>query len=121
MIEVLRDIASWALLVSGGGLCIIGGLGLLRLPDVYARMHAAGITDTLGAGLILAGLMVQGGLSLVTVKLILILVFLLFTSPTSTYAVANAAYRQGLAPRLGGAESPDPTDPDDKDDVSSKP
>ncbi len=118
MMEVLVDIASWALLVSGGAFCVIGGLGLLRLPDVYARMHAAGITDTLGAGLILAGLMVQGGLSLVTVKLILILVFLLFTSPTSTYALANAAYRQGLAPLLGAAKSPDPGD---KDDASSKP
>ncbi len=115
MMEILRDIASWALLVSGGGFCIIGGLGLLRLPDVYARMHAAGITDTLGAGLILTGLMVQGGFSLVTVKLILILVFLLFTSPTSTYALANAAYRQGLAPRLGGNTS------NDKDEASSKP
>ena len=115
MMEVLRDIASWALLVSGGAFCIIGGLGLLRLPDVYARMHAAGITDTLGAGLILAGLMVQGGFSLVTAKLILILVFLLFTSPTSTYALANAAYRRGLAPRLGAAKS------DEKDDASSKP
>ena len=115
MMEILRDLASWALLVSGGAFCIIGGLGLLRLPDVYARMHAAGITDTLGAGMILAGLMLQGGFSLVTVKLVLILVFLLFTNPTSTYALANAAYRQGLAPLLGGAGS------DDKDDASSKP
>ncbi len=118
MMELLRDIASWALLVSGGGFCIIGGLGLLRLPDVFARMHAAGITDTLGAGLILAGLMLQGGLSLVTVKLFLILVFLLYTNPTSTYALANAAYRQGLAPLLGAAKSPDHGD---KDDASSKP
>ena len=115
MMEILRDIASWALLVSGGAFCMIGGLGLLRLPDVYARMHATGITDTLGAGLILAGLMVQGGFSLVTVKLFLILVFLLYTSPTSTYALANAAYQRGLAPLLGGAAS------DDKDDASSKP
>ncbi len=99
--EVLVDMASWVLLVSGGGFCMVGGLGLLRLPDVYARMHAAGITDTLGAGLILAGLMLQSGFSLITVKLILILVFLLFTSPTSTYALANAAYRRGHAPRLG--------------------
>jgi multicomponent Na+:H+ antiporter subunit G len=107
--EILRDVASWVLLLSGGGFCIIGGLGLLRLPDVYTRMHAAGITDTLGAGLILAGLMVQGGFSLVTVKLFLILMFLLYTSPTSTYALANAAYRRGLAPRLGG-------EPEKKDD-----
>ena len=115
MMEILIDIASWALLVSGGAFCIIGGLGLLRLPDVYARMHAAGITDTLGAGMILAGLMLQGGLTLVTVKLFLILVFLLYTSPTSTYALANAAYRRGLAPLLGGGTSAD------KDGDSSKP
>ena len=103
--EILIDLASWALLVSGGAFCIIGGLGLLRLPDVYARMHAAGITDTLGAGLMLGGLMLQGGLSLVSVKLALILVFLLFPSPTSTYALANAAYRRGLAPLRGGGAS----------------
>ena len=115
MMAVVVDIASWVLLVLGGGFCIVGGLGLLRLPDVYARMHAAGITDTLGAGLVLAGLMLQGGFSLVTVKLFLILVFLLYTSPTSTYAVANAAYRRGLAPLRGGAGS------DNKDDAPSKP
>ena len=109
---VVTEIVSWALLLSGGAFCIIGGLGLLRLPDVYARMHAAGITDTLGAGLVLAGLMVQGGFSLVSVKLFLILVFLLYTSPTSTYALANAAYQRGLAPLLGGANS------DKKDDAS---
>ncbi len=108
--ELLVDIASWVLLVSGGGFCIVGGLGLLRLPDIYARMHAAGITDTLGAGLMLAGLMVQGGFSLVTVKLFLILMFLLYTSPTSTYALANAAYQRGLAPLLGGK-------PEKKDDA----
>ena len=113
--EILVDIASWVLLVAGGGFCIVGGLGLLRLPDVYARMHAAGITDTLGAGLILAGLMLQGGFTLVTVKLFLILVFLLYTSPTSTYALANAAYRRGLEPLLGGSAS------EKKDGESSKP
>ena len=115
MMAVVVDIASWVLLVLGGGFCIVGGLGLLRLPDVYARMHAAGITDTLGAGLVIAGLMLQGGLSLVTVKLFLILVFLLYTSPTSTYARANAAYQRGLAPLLGGTKS------DNRDDASSKP
>ncbi|MHA1151916.1 MAG: monovalent cation/H(+) antiporter subunit G [Alphaproteobacteria bacterium] len=113
--EILREIASWTLLVSGGAFCMIGALGLLRLPDVYARMHAAGITDSLGAGLILAGLMVQGGFSLVTVKLFLILMFLLFTNPTSTYALANAAYRRGLAPLLGGGTS------ENEDGESSKP
>ena len=102
---VVLDIVSWVLLATGSVFSMIGGLGLLRLPDVYARMHAAGITDTMGAGLILAGLMVQGGFSQVTVKLILILVFLLYTSPTSTYALANAAYNRGLKPLLGGKDS----------------
>ena len=105
--ESLLDILSWVLLVAGGIFSMIGGLGLLRLPDVYARMHASGISDTLGAGLILAGLMVQGGFSQVTVKLILILVFLLYTSPASTYALANAAYNLGLKPLLGGKKEQD--------------
>jgi multicomponent Na+:H+ antiporter subunit G len=104
MIELVLDIVSWALLAAGAVFAMIGGLGMIRLPDVYARMHAAGITDTLGAGMILAGLMVHAGWSQVTVKLLLILVFLLYTSPTSTYALANAAYRGGLEPRLDDKE-----------------
>ncbi len=79
---------------------MIGGIGILRLPDVFTRMHAAGITDTMGAGLILAGLMAQAGLTLVTVKLVLIVLFLVVTSPTSTHALAKAALTGGLEPRL---------------------
>lgn len=101
MIELLSQAASWALLGAGSLFLVTGGIGIIRLPDVYARMHAASITDTLGAGLILAGLMVQGGFTQVTVKLVLILVFVLFTSPTATYALANAAFGGGLQPRLG--------------------
>ena len=100
MMEILLDMLTWVLLVTGAGFSIIGGIGLHRFPDLYTRMHAAGITDTLGAGLILAGLMVQGGVSQVTVKLILILAFLLYTSPTATYALANAAFNRGLEPLL---------------------
>ena len=77
------DILSWACLLGGSVFAMIGGIGILRFPDFYTRLHAAGITDTLGAGLILIGLMFQGGLSLVTVKLVMILFFLLLTSPTS--------------------------------------
>ncbi len=98
MIEMLLDGLSWALLMGGCFFILTGGVGLLRLPGVYARMHAAGILDTLGAGLFLGGLMVQGGLSMVTAKLVLILVFILFTSPTATYALANALYGAGVRP-----------------------
>ncbi len=100
------DILSWALLVSGAGFIIVGGIGVLRLPDVYTRAHAAGIADTLGADLVLIGLMLQAGFSLVTVKLILIFVFIFFTSPTSTHALIHTAHASGVEPMLddGGKE-----------------
>ncbi len=101
MMAVAIDALSWVLLITGSCFAMIGGLGVIRLPDVYSRLHGAGIADTLGAGAILAGLMVQAGLGQATIKLFLILVFLLFTSPTSTYALANAAFSRGVKPRLG--------------------
>ncbi len=100
MSALIIDAVSWALLVSGSFLVLVGALGLIRMPDFYTRMHAAGITDTLGADLILLGLMVQAGFSLVTIKLLLIGAFLFFTSPTSTHAIANAAFTAGLKPRV---------------------
>lgn len=98
--DPVLDIVSWICLISGSAFCVIGGLGLIRLPDFYSRMHGAGITDTLGAGLVLIGLMFQGGGSLVTVKLVMILIFALIASPTSTHALAKAAYKSGLKPEL---------------------
>ena len=91
--SIIIDILGWILLISGGAFVIIGGIGVLRMPDVFTRLHAAGITDTLGAALIIIGLMLQSEarLSLITVKLLLILFFLLFTSPTASHALAQAA------------------------------
>ncbi|MCW8836815.1 MAG: monovalent cation/H(+) antiporter subunit G [Rhodospirillales bacterium] len=112
MTTTLLDVISWAFLLIGGASVIIGTLGILRLPDVYTRMHAASITDTLGAGMIVAGLAIQGGFSLVSAKLFLIFVFLLFTSPVSTHALAKAALTAGVTPagtdrKSGkGAEAP---------------
>ena len=97
---MVHDVASWACLLLGSLFCVVGAIGLLRFPDFYSRMHGAGITDTLGAGLVLVGLMVQGGLSMVTVKLFLILMLLFLTSPASTHAVAKAAFTSGLKPLL---------------------
>jgi len=100
MIELILNLISAGLLATGSIFILIGAFGLIRLPDFYTRLHAAGITDTLGAELILLGLMFQAGLSLVTVKLILISLFIFFTSPTATHAVANAARVMGLKPML---------------------
>ncbi len=98
--EVLQDIAGWGLLIAGSVMLVIGGVGIVRLPDVFARMHGAGIIDTLGAGSVLLGLMVQAGLTSVTIKLVLIVVFILFTSPTTTHALARAALGGGVTPRI---------------------
>lgn len=99
------DIASWACLVAGSVFALIGAIGIVRLPDVYSRMHGAGMIDTLGAALILLGLMLQSGHWLVTVKLLLIGVFLFFTSPTTTFALARAALNAGVKPLLGAASA----------------
>ncbi len=96
--ETALDILSGVALLGGGAFVIIGGIGLLRLPDFYTRLHAAGITDTLGAGLIILGMMVAGGLGLVTVKLVLLGALIFLTSPTATHAIANAAFTAGLEP-----------------------
>ena len=96
---LLADLVSWVCLLAGSALALIGGLGLLRLPDVFARMHGAGMIDTLGLALILVGLMFQAGFSLITVKLILIIGFVLYTSPTTTHALARACLYGGIQPR----------------------
>lgn len=102
---LVMDILSWICLVAGSFFCVVGGVGMLRMPDFYTRGHSAGLTDTAGAGLILLGLMFQAGLSLVTVKLVMVLLFLYITTPTATHALAKAAYAGGVrAARPGDAD-----------------
>ena len=98
---MLLDVISWILLSGGVLLAITGGIGMLRLPEFYTRMHAASVTDTGGAILIIAGLLCQAPNWPVGVRLLLVLVFLLFTSPTATHALAKAARRAGLEPNGG--------------------
>ena len=94
------DIVSIAMLTTGLVFVLAGAIGVIRLPDFYTRMHAAGVTDTLGAELIVFGLMLQSGLTMTTAKLALIALLLFLTSPTATHAVANAAHKAGLKPIL---------------------
>lgn len=97
--SIALDVISAAMLFGGAFFALVGGVGILRLPDFYTRLHGAGVIDTLGAGLILGGLMVQSGFTLATVKLAMILVFLLVTGPTSCHALAQAARANGLDPQ----------------------
>lgn len=92
------EVLSGVCLVAGSLFAVIGGVGIVRLPDFYARMHAGGITDTLGAWLILLGLILHEGPTLITVKLVMIGLLLAVTSPTSTHALANSAWRHGQKP-----------------------
>ncbi len=98
MMAQALSVVTWALLLAGAFFLVTGALGMVRLPDVFTRMHAAGMTDTMGAGLILVGLCVYSGANLVTVRLILVLGFLWFTSPIATHALAKAALSGGTEP-----------------------
>lgn len=98
MLGLAVDILSWALILVGGAFGIIGGIGLLRLPDFFSRIHAASVTDSMCAPCIIAGLMLQAGFTLVAVKLAFLIGFLILTSPTATHALAKAALHGGLEP-----------------------
>jgi len=98
---IFIDTLSWILLTAGGLFVFIGGLGAIRMPNLYTRMHAASLTDTMGVVLVLGGIMLQAGLTLATIKLAAILLFLLLTSPTASNALASAAILSGLQPKEG--------------------
>ncbi len=104
MSEAVADILSWVLLCLGGGFVLTGGIGALRLPGFYTRLHAASLTDTMATILIFAGIILQAGFTLASFKLVAIMLFLLLTGPTASYALANAALESGMRPdaqRLG--------------------
>lgn len=96
MTAMLAEWLSVPLLALGIFLIVSGGVGLLRFPDIFCRMHAAGVTETLASGLILLGLMLLAGWGIATFKLLLILLFLLITSPTASHALAKAALHGGM-------------------------
>ena len=111
MIDLILEVLSWISILGGLFFMIVGTIGVVRMPDVYTRLHAAGMTDTMGAGLLLLGRCFQAGLTRVLVRLILIYAFLLFTSPISTHALASAALSGGLEPYTVPADRPGEVSP----------
>lgn len=103
--SMILDIASWALLGAGSFFCLVGTIGMLRMPDFYTRVHSASVVDTLGAGLILVGLLLQATDLQVAVRIAILGLLLVFVSPTATHALARAALIRGLAPLLGARPS----------------
>lgn len=96
---LLIDIASALCLFAGAIFVVIGGVGLVRFPDFFTRLHAASVAETLGAWLILLGLLLQSGWSLISVKIVMIFLLLVITGPTATHALAKSALHGGLKPK----------------------
>jgi multicomponent Na+:H+ antiporter subunit G len=97
---IVIDWLSGFLLAAGGFFIIVGGIGVIRMPDLYTRLHAASVAETFGTILVMLGLMLISGWSLATFKLFAIMVFLLFTGPVAAYAIANTASIGGVKPEL---------------------
>jgi len=85
-------VISWALIALGLLLVLIGTLGVLRLPDVYSRLQASGVSDNAGLGLVLAGLIVRNGFEKADLTLALLLVLLLLTNPIVTHSIAKSTF-----------------------------
>ncbi|MEM7407891.1 MAG: monovalent cation/H(+) antiporter subunit G [Pseudomonadota bacterium] len=102
--QIVLDVLGWLLMLTGGGLVVVGAIGMLRFPDMYTRMHAASVTETLGLGLLLTGMLIHATTWLVAIKLVLLGILLFVTNPTSSHALAKAALHGGLKPRLDSGE-----------------
>jgi multicomponent Na+:H+ antiporter subunit G len=108
--QTVRFPLGGAACLAGALLCIVGTIGVLRFPDFYTRLHAASITDTSGAGLVILGMALMAPHWLVLVKLFCMLGFLMLTSATGSHALANAAHIAGLQPKIGPVGRRDPDD-----------
>ena len=96
--EMLLSWLSGGALLLGTAVLLVGALGLVRLPNLFSRIHAVGMIDTAGVAFITLGMIIHEGFSLVSVKLAVVGVFLFFTSPIATHAVAQVAHRSGFSP-----------------------
>ena len=94
------DIASWVCILLGSFFTVAGAFGLVRMPEVFTRMHAASVIDTLGVGFLILGMSLQAGLSLVTLKLVFLLALFFFTGPVVTHALAQACLHENIRPML---------------------
>ncbi len=115
--EVIADAISWVLIALGSFFLVSGAIGLIRMPDVYTRMHAASVIDTLGAMLLILGLVFQAGFSLLALKLFFVIALLFFFGPVASHALAQAALHAGIEPLLAedrrgrdvpGGDEPEP-------------
>lgn len=100
MIALAIDILSWILLLAGSYFFVVGAVGLVRMPDVFSRMHGASVKETLGSGLLIAGMMLQAGFGQVSGKLFILGALFFLTAPVAAHALGQAALHMGVKPRL---------------------
>ena len=100
MSDTIIDLLTWPMLVIGAVFYVIGAVGLIRMPDVFTRMHAVSVSETLGAGLLILGMILQAGPSLLAVKLFFLALVLWTTGAVATHALARAALHDGVRPLL---------------------
>jgi multicomponent Na+:H+ antiporter subunit G len=99
-VTVLVEIASWLCILLGSFFTLAGAFGLVRMPEVFTRMHAASVVDTLGVGFLILGMGLQAGFGLVTLKLMFLLALFFFTGPVVTHALAQACLHENVQPAL---------------------
>lgn len=100
MIATILDGVSWVLILAGSFFVVVGAIGVVRMPDVYTRMHAASVIETAGAALLILGMMLQVSFGLVTLKLAFIFLLFFFFGPVVTHALAQAALHEQIPPLL---------------------
>ncbi len=96
----IQNVFSIILIVSGIFFMLVGSIGVIRLPDFYSRTHAVSKSDTLGITLVILGLIIYEGLTMNSVKLTFIVLFIALSNPIGTHALARAAYKRQLKPNL---------------------
>lgn len=119
----MMDVLAWTLILAGSGLVLTGAIGLVRMPDLYTRLHAASVIDSLGAYLLILGMMVHAGVSLVSLKLLFVGALFFFFGPVASHALAQAALAAGVKPQLeedrrGRERRADPADADPADKMT---
>lgn len=101
MFTIIREVIAAILVAGGVFFFVVSVIGIIRLPDIYMRVHATAKGDTLGLGLALLGAMVHLGLTFTSLKLLLIIVFIWITSPTAAHLIGKSAYRTGVEAACG--------------------
>jgi multicomponent Na+:H+ antiporter subunit G len=107
MMQLATELASWIFITAGSFFVVVGAVGLLRMPEVFTRMHAASLIDTLGAGFLIFGMILQAGFSLVSLKLLILLALFFFTAPVVTHALARVCLHERVDPLLAEDRRPD--------------